>query len=284
MNYYPHHIGDFRSGTVNMSRQSRWIYRDMMDVYYDTEKPLPEDLDVLCDMIGVETDEERRIVERLLRFKFTKSEDGYRHERCETEIAAYHHKAAQARANGKGGGRPRKQSGTNEKPSGFPSGSDQEPIGNQDETGSKANQEPITNNQEPIKDIPPPPRKRGKPKSDVPVLEVSDLVLLGVPENVAKEFLAVRARKRADLTELALAGIRREADSIGWTLTDALRTCVERSWQSFNAAWIENQTRASPARQTHSQRIADWNAELRDVLTEGQRPMEIDMGVIDATR
>lgn len=134
------------------------------------------------------------------------------------------------------------------------------------------------------KQYPPSPRKRGKPKSDVPALSADDLVRLGVPDNVAKEYLAVRARKRADLTELALAGIRREADSIGWTLTDALRTCVERGWQSFNAAWIQNQTRTVPPRQNSSQRLADWNAELRDVLNEGQRPMVIDMGVIDASR
>jgi uncharacterized protein YdaU (DUF1376 family) len=151
MNYYPYHIGDFRSGTVNMNRQSRWIYRDMLDVYYDSEKPLTLDLDALCDEIGVESDDERRIVERLLRFKFVKSEDGYRHETCERIIAEYRAKAETAKANGKRGGRPSKpkatQSGSDEKPSGFQSGSDPVAIGNPDETGLKTNQEPITNNQ-----------------------------------------------------------------------------------------------------------------------------------------
>ncbi|OZI39016.1 hypothetical protein CEG14_05630 [Bordetella genomosp. 1] len=160
MNYYPHHIGDFRSGTVNMSRQARWIYRDLMDVYYDTEKPLPDDLDLLCDMVGVESDDERRIVERLLRFKFSKTDEGYRHERCDAEIAAYHQKAAQARKNGKAGGRPRKQPASDQKPSRFPAGSDPDAIGSQEQTGSKANQEPRTNNQE-TEELPPTPRKRG---------------------------------------------------------------------------------------------------------------------------
>jgi uncharacterized protein YdaU (DUF1376 family) len=279
MNYYPHHIGDFRSGTVNMSRQSRWIYRDMMDVYYDTEKPLPEDLDVLCDMIGVETDEERRIVERLLRFKFTKSEDGYRHERCETEIAAYHHKAAQARANGKGGGRPRKQSGTNEKPSGFPSGFDPEPSSNQDETGSKANQEPITNNQEPIKDIPPTPRKRGN-GFDASAIELPDWL----DREDWQSWVADRKDRKKPVTEEGakrqiqqLAGYRADGHQPGAVIANS----IAGGYQGLFPPRI--QARASPGRQTHSQRIADWNAELRDVLTEGQRPMEIDMGVIDAT-
>ena len=147
MNYYPFHIGDFRSGTVNMSRQSRWIYRDLLDVYYDTEGPLTSDFEALCDSVGVESEEERRIVERLLRFKFAKCELGYRNEVCDRVIAEYQLKAETAKANGKRGGRPRKQSGSDEKPSGFPSGSDPQASGHPEQTGSKTNQEPITNNQ-----------------------------------------------------------------------------------------------------------------------------------------
>lgn len=149
MNYYPHHIGDFRSGTVNMSRQSRWIYRDMLDVYYDSESPLSLDLDVLCDEIGVESDDERKIVERLLRFKFVVTSEGYRHDRCDDEIANYHAKADTAKANGKLGGRPRKANQNPKEPSGFLSGSNPVAIGNPVATGSEANQEPLTKNQEP---------------------------------------------------------------------------------------------------------------------------------------
>lgn len=147
MNYYPFHIGDFRSGTVNMSRHARWIYRDLLDIYYDTEKPLPLDLDRLCDEVGAESDEERRIVERLLRFKFEKTDDGYRHAICDQVIADYHKKAETAQTNGKKGGRPRKAKVTEEKPSGFQSGSDQIPGSMQQAPGSQTNQEPITNNQ-----------------------------------------------------------------------------------------------------------------------------------------
>jgi uncharacterized protein YdaU (DUF1376 family) len=144
MNYYQFHIGDFRSGTVNMSRLARWIYRDMIDSYYDTEQPLPSDMDVLCDMLGVENDEERKIVERHLRFKFELTDTGYRHAVCDSVIAEYRSKADVARANGKKGGRPRaNQIVTQENPAGFEN--------NQAETGLKTNQEPITTNQEEIK-------------------------------------------------------------------------------------------------------------------------------------
>ncbi|MBR8434870.1 YdaU family protein [Burkholderia cenocepacia] len=159
MNYYPHHIGDFRSGTVNMTRVERWIYRDLIDVYYDTEKPLPLDLDEVCYAVGVSAEEERRAVANLLRFKFTQTDAGYVHDRCEIEIAAYRTRAETAQENGKKGGRPKKRAATGsgtkqnppetqEKPSGFPSGSNPDASGGPVITGSKTNQEPRTNNQD----------------------------------------------------------------------------------------------------------------------------------------
>ena len=222
MNYYPFHIGDFRSGTVNMSRQSRWIYRDMLDVYYDTEKPLPLDFDRLCAEVGVDSEEERRIVERLLRFKFEKTEDGYCNEVCDRVIVEYRAKAETAKANGKRGGRPRKPLGTKEEPSGFPSGSDQEATGTKRQTGSKTNQEPITNNQEPDGE---------KPVAVAPHL--ADL-----PPELLKDFLVVRKAKKAGaLTPTALKGIEREGKKAGLTLVETITACCEFGWQGFNAQW-----------------------------------------------
>jgi uncharacterized protein YdaU (DUF1376 family) len=52
MNYYTLEIGGFRLGTMNMSRQARWIYRDLLDIYYDTKKPRSLDFDLLCEQVG----------------------------------------------------------------------------------------------------------------------------------------------------------------------------------------------------------------------------------------
>jgi len=201
MNYYPFHIGDFRAGTSNMSRQSRWLYRDMLDVYYDSEKPLPLDLDVLCDSIGVEAEEERRLVERLLRFKFIKTDGGYSHHICEVVIAEYRNKAEVAAKNGKAGGRPRKAKTDDAKPKNNPAkpsglslgsnpvttglvlGSDpvttglakqtqglaDETQGKANETGLKANQEPRTNNQEKNNPVAPPTLSEDPARGATPV-------------------------------------------------------------------------------------------------------------------
>jgi uncharacterized protein YdaU (DUF1376 family) len=227
LNYYSKHIGDFRAGTVNMSRLARWIYGDMIDVVYDTEKPLPLDLELLCDMLGVEADNERALVERILRLKFERQDDGYHHARCDREIAEFHLKAEVARTNGKAGGRPRKANANPEKPSGFIQVSESNPV----ETGSEANQEPITNNQEPVEQKTPPAVR-------VPSLSVSDLEAKGVATQTAAEFLAIRKRKRAPLTEIAMAGIARETAAAGWNLESALKKCIERGWTSFEASWV----------------------------------------------
>lgn len=225
MNYYPFHIGDFRSGTVNMSRQSRWIYRDMLDVYYDTEQPLTLDMDALCDEIGAESDEERKIVERLLRFKFEKTEDGYRHEICEKTIAEYRAKAEIAKANGKLGGRPKKDKATEEKPSGFQSGSDRVATTNRIETLSQTNQEPRTNNHKPII------KENNKKKKE-------ELDFYDVPEKIIDDFQKLRNQKKAAITQTAINRLKAQSDKAGISLADGLALCCTRGWVGFEADWI----------------------------------------------
>ncbi|MGE4304731.1 MAG: hypothetical protein AB7E24_11960 [Novosphingobium sp.] len=52
------------------------------------------------------------------------------------------------------------------------------------------------------------------------------------------DFLDLRKRKRAPLTETALAGIVREAAKAEWPLEDAIAEAVTRGWQSFKADWV----------------------------------------------
>jgi uncharacterized protein YdaU (DUF1376 family) len=159
MHHYPHHIGDFNAGTVRLTQLERWLYRDMIEVYYDTEGPLPADIVAVCKKVGARGDEQKAIVAELLADKFVRTADGFRHERCDDEIAIYRAKAETAKQNGSKGGRPRKAPAippapelptepedNPEKPSGFSVGSSQDAIGKQSETGSKTNQEPGTTN------------------------------------------------------------------------------------------------------------------------------------------
>ncbi len=61
---------------------------------------------------------------------------------------------------------------------------------------------------------------------------------LGVGEKVAADWLKLRKKKRAEVTETAIEGIQREAGKAGISLQAALEKCCERGWQGFDAAWL----------------------------------------------
>lgn len=234
MHQYPHHIGDFRGGTVNMTRLERWIYRDLIEVYYDKEQPLSLDLAALCRDIGVRTDEEKAVVASMLDYKFTKTDSGYVHDVCERVIEEYRAKADTARENGKKGGRPRKSDGNPEKPSGF----SEEPSGNPEETGLQTNHKPLTNNQKPKES-----KAIRAPRFDAQ----AHLESLGVDPKIAVDWLTLRKSKRAAPTETAIGGIASEARRAGISLQSALKTACERGWQGFKAEWLAPNGRDSPA-------------------------------------
>jgi hypothetical protein len=76
-------------------------------------------------------------------------------------------------------------------------------------------------------------------------LRAADLVAEGVSEQVAREYLELRKRKRATLSPTALEGLKREAESAGWSLEQALRECLERGWTGFKASWVAGQQKAA---------------------------------------
>lgn len=90
MNHYPHHIGDFRSATRHLTTVERAFYRECLDEYYDTERPLPaDDFGKLARRLLAVTDEEKAALKAVLDEFFTLADDGWRHVRCDKEIERY---------------------------------------------------------------------------------------------------------------------------------------------------------------------------------------------------
>jgi uncharacterized protein YdaU (DUF1376 family) len=87
INYYQHHIGDFNNATRHLTRIERSIYRDMVELYYDTEKPLSCEVATICRKVVARSEEEKSAVLALLDEFFVKTEEGYVHERCEEELS-----------------------------------------------------------------------------------------------------------------------------------------------------------------------------------------------------
>ena len=139
MHYYRFNIGDYARSTRHLSNEEDLAYRRLLDMYYESEAPIPLETHWVARRIRVATD----VVEIVLQDMFERTEDGWKHHRCETDIAEYHKNAERNRQNGKRGGRPKS---VGKKPKENPVGSQSDASGNPVVTLTN-NHEPTTNNQ-----------------------------------------------------------------------------------------------------------------------------------------
>lgn len=75
-----------------------------------------------------------------------------------------------------------------------------------------------------------------------------ELIALDVTPEVANDFIAIRKKKGAPLTETALTGLKREAEKAGLSVNQALEKCCSRGWQGFEASWLQDHV--SPPRKS----------------------------------
>lgn len=87
MNYYPFHIGDYASATRHLTWDEDAAYRRLLDAYYVREAPLPLEPRQVYRLVCASTEAQREAVDTILGEFFTKTEDGYRHARCDAELA-----------------------------------------------------------------------------------------------------------------------------------------------------------------------------------------------------
>lgn len=212
MHYYQHHIGDFIKDTANLNDHQIATYMRMLWGYYTDESPFEDD----CESIAFAYRSDEKTVRLLLKHYFTLGDDGWRHTRCDKEIAEYKGKAEKARASANARWK---------NASALPAQNDR----NADASCSDANQEPITNNQD--------------KKQKTIRAPTAHALLPDVPAELVDDFVKLRKAKRASVTQTAVDGIRREANKVGYTMEQAIRTCCERGWQGFKAEWVDNNNR-----------------------------------------
>lgn len=96
MYQYPHHIGDFNTKTRHLSRLERSIFRDMLDMYFDTELPLDgSDINLLARRLLCRSPEEVDAMQFVLAEFFEQQAGGvYVNHDCEAVIAQYRAQAA----------------------------------------------------------------------------------------------------------------------------------------------------------------------------------------------
>jgi uncharacterized protein YdaU (DUF1376 family) len=204
MNHFPFHVGDWVKDTAHLNPCEEGIYLRLMVQYYNRETVLPADLSACVKLARATTAEQREAVKYCLTEFFQKTTDGYRHKRCDQEIAAYQERAAQAREAGRRGGRPAKS--LSNVPRGpepgrlFPEtvtvstenrdGSGQKPEAFLQETGSKASRKPLAIGEEVKK----PPAGGTDQDTTIWTVGVRLLVGAGSSEANARTFLGQYAK------------------------------------------------------------------------------------------
>lgn len=68
---------------------------------------------------------------------------------------------------------------------------------------------------------------------------VKTLTDLGVLEQHARDWLAVRKAKRAPLTDSVIQNLHEQSAKAGISVAKAVEICATKCWQGFNADWLE---------------------------------------------
>jgi uncharacterized protein YdaU (DUF1376 family) len=97
MHYYQKNIGDYRRDTMNLSLLEHGVYMTLIDHYTLNEEPISLDHLDVCWTIGARTDNEKTAVCLILSKFFIKTDEGYKHKRCDEEIEKYHAKSDKAK-------------------------------------------------------------------------------------------------------------------------------------------------------------------------------------------
>ncbi|MBT8633436.1 YdaU family protein [Polynucleobacter paneuropaeus] len=102
MNYYEHHIGDYAEATAHLTFIEDATYSRLIRKYYATEKPLPMDVKFVQRLINARSKEEKNAVVSVLNEFFNLTDDGWRQERCDHEIARFKDRQIKARRSAEG--------------------------------------------------------------------------------------------------------------------------------------------------------------------------------------
>jgi uncharacterized protein YdaU (DUF1376 family) len=199
--YYSHHIGDFARKTAHLTMLEEAAYRRMLDIYYATERPLPQSQVVIYRLVRARSHAEKLAVDIVLGEFFSESPDGWRNSRADEEILKSKDKSEKARHSAEVRWKHADAMRTHS------------------EGNAPNNQYPITNNQEPK-----------EAKQEVAVLP------LWLPSDAWKGWLEMRRKNKAPNTpralKLALGELER-LKSQGYDPTQVIDQSTMKGWKSF---------------------------------------------------
>ena len=109
MHSYQHNIKTFNNATRHLTRVERSLYRDLIELYYDTESALTADIKKLQRLVIAQNDEEKEALNYVLEEFFELTGEVYTHTFCDEVIEAYKNNTSAKAAAGKASAAARKK-------------------------------------------------------------------------------------------------------------------------------------------------------------------------------
>jgi uncharacterized protein YdaU (DUF1376 family) len=137
MHYYQFNIKSYHADTTHLTNDEDLAYRRLLDMYYDTELPIPTALPVLTRRLRLALP----VLESVLNEFFTLTDNGWVNDHCDKVLAEYKLFIDRQKLNGSKGGRGNKATALPNKATALPNKASAKPT---------INNKPLTINQEPI--------------------------------------------------------------------------------------------------------------------------------------
>jgi uncharacterized protein YdaU (DUF1376 family) len=223
LHFYPFNIKDWALHTSHLTLEEEGAYRRLLDMYYDTERPIPTETQPVIRRLRLGSYIHE--VEQVLSEFFDLEEDGYHNNRADIEIHDYQNRVSSARKNGKKGGRPRKDKGVKTQPVNSANPKITEPITNQE-------LEPVTRTSNQVIKM--------SPKAPV------DFSILGMSEFQISELKRIRKANKGGVISQRVANALgkefKQATALGHSVDDLLTEWETRGWKSFKSEWMSGNT------------------------------------------
>jgi uncharacterized protein YdaU (DUF1376 family) len=215
MHYYQHHIGDFIKDTSFLTNEEIGIYLKLIWLYYDSEKPLPNNLFEL----GMKTNarDNRIELEGLLGMFFVLDIENqcWHHTRCDKEIQHYKQQLTTASKAGKASALKRAMN--------------KNPTSVEQTFNERSTEVQPTNNQEPL-------TTNHKPKREIATIVACPP---DVDQQIWDDWKQLRKAKKAPVTKTVVNSARKEAAKANMAFSDFLSVWCARGSQGLQAEWLK---------------------------------------------
>lgn len=271
MHSYQHQIKTFNNATMHLTHVERALYRAAIEMYYDTEQPLPAaDFDWLARKLLARSDEEKTALKVVLDEFFVLTGDVYTHDYCDQVIEKYHNtNSAKARA-GKASAEARKKKAAENKRSRKQKSTCDEHVLNSVDGVFEQNS---TNK-----------NKNKNKKQEINIYSANAFCFDGIDisDEQIQEVIRIRNKnaktsKAGKLTQRIVSSLVTEFKQgmgIGYTIEQMLDEWESRGWQGFKSAWLKPK-QSGPVNGEMPDGIREWLEESNFIDGEfEERPDE----------